>query len=376
MPERPRANFQEECRRRPILEPSDPLLSPIAEKIFSGEALSPLEAIDLFDSEDLPFLGVLSNFVREKLHGTATTFSVNRHINYSNICANDCLFCAFRRDETDNRAARLSIEDISDKIAGYGNSEPLEIHITGALDPTYGIDEAIQTIDRIRKIQPEAVIKAFTLVEVDFFSRRSGLDAGDVMQRLKDAGVSAFPGGGAEIFSPRIRSRVCPDKISGERWLKLAELAHSKGIPTNATMLYGIGESYEDRVEHLEKIRALQERTKGFMAFIPLLFQKENSKLKIVKSVTLAEQLKLYAVSRLFLHNVPHLKVHWAMSGLKAAELSQWFGVDDIEGTIVEERIGHEAGAGTPVGMTKDAIISIIERSGRVPLERDGLYNT
>jgi aminodeoxyfutalosine synthase len=374
MRERPQDNTSANAPARGFFRPSDPRVRSAAEKIFAGARLSREDGLGLFETADLSSLGYLANFAREKLHGRATTFSVNIHINYSNICENSCLFCAFKKREGEQGAERLSTEEICGKISESRDSALLEIHITGALDPRFTLEEALGTVTRIKEIRPDAVIKAFTLVEIDYFAGRSGISARETMLKLKEAGVSAFPGGGAELFSSRVRKEFCPGKISGEKWLALAELAHSLKIPTNATMLYGIGESHEEKVDHLLRLRETQDRTSGFMAFIPLLFQKENTSLKHLRDVGAADQLRIYAVSRLMLDNIPHIKVHWALSGLKIAELSQWFGVDDVEGTIGEERIGHEGGAKTPAGMTKSSIVSIIERSGHVPAERNGLY--
>lgn len=354
--------------------PPDGRAGEIADKVLNGVRLSPDDGLYLLRSKSLSFTGLLANLARERLHGNATTFSVNRHINFSNICSNRCSFCAFRRSEGEPGANRLSIREILEKALEAGGTGPVEIHVTGALDPLFRLEDALSMVRALKAAMPRSVIKAFTLVEIDHFSKISGREPEEVMALLKEAGVSAFPGGGAELFSENIRKKLCPEKISGERWLRLAELAHTSGIPTNATMLYGIGESDEERVDHLLKLRELQDRTGGFMAFIPLLFQKDRTPLSHLVGVGACEQLKVYAVSRLVLDNIPHIKVHWVMAGLKIAELSQWFGVDDIEGTVHEERIGHEGGAKAPSGLTKDAIRSIILRSGRVPRERDGLY--
>jgi len=358
-----------------FLKHADPAVAKVAEKISSGARLSVEDGLALLGSPGLSATGFLANQLREKMHGRATTFSVNRHINYSNVCVNRCAFCAFRKSEGESGADRLSVEEVVGKAGLTGDKGNIEVHITGSLDPLFSLEDAVRMVSEVRKARPNAIVKAFTLTEIDFFSARSGLPPGQVMLHLKNAGVEAFPGGGAEIFSERTRKSLCGDKISGERWLELAGLAHSLGIRTNATMLYGVGESDEERMDHLSRLRSLQDETRGFMAFIPLLFQKEKTALKGLRSVGMAEQLKVYAVSRLFLDNIPHIKAHWVMSGLAAAEVSQWFGVDDIEGTVVEERIGHEGGARTPGGLTRDAIISLIKRAGRTPVERDGLYN-
>lgn len=346
----------------------------IALKIINGERISSDDCLKLLEHNNLSEMFYLANIIREKRYGSFTTFSVNRHINYSNICQNKCLFCAFRKEENSKEARRLSIDSILKIVDEIKNYPYLEIHITGGLDPNFSFDEALTLVKKIKEIKKEAIIKAFTMVELDYFAKTSGLKDVEVLKKLKEAGISSFPGGGAEIFSPRIRKKICPLKIDGKRWLELSKKAHKLGIPTNATMLYGVGETEKEIVQHLDKLRSLQDETSGFMSFIPLLFQKENTPLKKLREVALAEQLKLYAVSRIFLDNIPHIKNHWVMSGLKAAEISQWCGVDDLEGTVFEERIGHEGGAKTPIGMTKEAIEKIIKAANRIPVERDGLY--
>lgn len=350
-------------------------LEEIALKVARGSRLSEEDGLELFRSPDLAVAGYLANLAREKRHGNVTTFAVNRHINFSNICANRCSFCAFRKDDGAPGAGRLSPDEVKRKVAEAGlPGKPLEVHITGALDPAFTLCDAVRMVSGVKNANPSAIIKAFTLVEVEDLARKSGKAAEVVMEDLRDAGVSAFPGGGAELFSERIRKRLCPEKTSGERWLQLAGTAHSLGIRTNATMLFGVGETDRERVEHMLMLREQQDRSGGFMAFIPLLFQKKNTPLEEVPTPSFAEQLMVFSVSRLLLDNFPHVKVHWAMSGLKMAELSQWFGVDDLEGTVVEERIGHEGGAETPHGLSRQLVVSLIARSGRTPLERDGLY--
>ena len=357
------------------IRPPDRRLGEIAEKVLNGARLTTEDGLHLLRTPGIAFPGLLANFMREKLHGKATTFSVNRHINFSNICRNRCSFCAFRRNEGEPGSERLSSRQIVDKALEAGRTGPAEIHITGALDPLFSLCDALAVIRELKAAMPLSTVKAFTLVEIDHFSKMSGKPPEEVMALLKEAGVSAFPGGGAELFGEDIREKLCPEKISGERWLELAGMAHESGIPTNATMLYGVGETDEDRIDHLARLRDLQDRTGGFMAFIPLLFQKGNTCFSGIRAAGPCEQLRVYSVSRLILDNIPHIKVHWVMSGLKIAELCQWFGADDVEGTVHEERIGHEGGADTPMGLTKDDVRSLIERSGRLPLERDGLYN-
>ncbi|MCX7830400.1 MAG: CofH family radical SAM protein [Acidobacteria bacterium] len=347
----------------------------IAAKIFNSNRISEKECIKLLKSKRFDEIAYHANYIREKKYKNITTYAINRHINYSNICQNDCLFCAFRKDKNSKEAKRLKVEEILKIIDEIKHFKNVEIHITGGLDPQFTFKDALSLVKKVKEIKSKAIIKAFTMVEIDFFAKNEGVDESKIMSKLKESGVSSFPGGGAEIFSDRIRKKICPSKINSDRWLELSRKAHKLGIPTNATMLYGIGETSEEIVDHLKRLRTLQDETNGFMSFIPLLFQKENTALKNLKAISLVEQLKIYAVSRLFLDNIAHIKNHWAMAGLKSAELSQWCGVDDLEGTLFEERIGHEGGAKTPIGMKKEEIVKIIKSAGRTPAERDGLYN-
>lgn len=344
-------------------------------KILNSGRISKSECIKLLNLKQVTEIFYIANIIREKKFGNKTSFSINRHINYSNVCQNKCLFCAFYRDEKSKEVKRILPNNLKKILEEVKNLKNIEIHITGGLDHKFTFEKALEVIKTIKQIKKDAIIKAFTMVEIDFFAKTSGLKEIKVMERLKEAGVSSFPGGGAEIFSKRIRKKICPQKIDSERWLVLSKMAHCLNIPTNATMLYGIGESSEEIADHLFRLRSLQDETHGFMSFIPLLFQSEKTPLKHLKKVSLLEQLKIYSVSRIFLDNIPHIKNHWAMAGLKCAELSQWCGVDDLEGTVFEERIAHEGGATTPIGMTREQVKKIIKDAGRIPVERDGLYN-
>lgn len=350
-------------------------INKIFSKILNSNRITKSECVKLLNLKRVEEIFYLANNVREKKYGNNTTFSINKHINYTNVCENRCLFCAFYRDEKSSEVKRFFPNDLKKILEEVKNLKNIEIHITGGLDPKFTFEKALEVIKTIKQIKKDAIIKAFTMVEIDFFAKTSGLKEIKVMERLKEAGVSSFPGGGAEIFSKKIRNKICPQKINSERWLALSKMAHIIGIPTNATMLYGIGESSEQIADHLFRLRSLQDETHGFMSFIPLLFQSEKTPLKHLKKVSLLEQLKIYSVSRIFLDNIPHIKNHWAMAGLKCAELSQWCGVDDLEGTVFEERIAHEGGATTPIGMTREQVKKIIKDAGRIAVERDGLYN-
>lgn len=332
------------------------------------------KAIKLFDIPP-SLLFFIANSIREKRFKNETTFAVNRHINYSNVCINSCKFCAFKKNLNSKYKKRLSIEEIVKRVEELKEQKNLEVHITGGLDPQFTFEDAILLVKKIKEVNKNFIIKAFTMVELDFFSKTSGLKIEEIIYRLKESGVSIFPGGGAELFSERIRKKIAPTKISGKRWLEIAEKAHKIGVKTNATMLFGIGETREEIIEHLFEIRKLQDKYNGFLSFVPLLFQKDKTPFKRLKEASLTYQLSIYAISRIILDNIPHIKNHWVMSGLKALELSQWCGVDDIEGTVYEERIAHEAGAKTPTGLKKEELIYLIEKAQRIPVERDGLYN-
>lgn len=349
-------------------------LENISEKVFSLKRIDNNDCLTLLQTSNYPQLFSLANFLREKNYSNYTTYSVTRHINYSNVCKLRCRFCNFRKDENSKEVKRLKIDEILGLVDELKDEKCVEIHITGGLDKQFSFYDALNLIREIKKIRSDAIIKSFTMVEIDYFAKSANLSDEDVFWSLKECGVSSFPGGGAENFSESVRKKICPEKIDGNRWLELAKKAHKIGFKTNATMLYGIGETPYDIIYHLECLRDLQDETGGFMSFIPLLFQKENTPFSHLKDVSLLEQLKIYAVSRIYLDNFPHIKSHWVMAGLKAAELSQWTGVDDIEGTVYEERIAHAAGAKTPTMLKKEQLISLINSAFRIPVERDGLY--
>jgi aminodeoxyfutalosine synthase len=301
---------------------------------------------------------------------------------------NRCKFCAFSRSKGDKGAYELGIPEIIRKLradsSGARNRKAIkipstispfsEVHIVGGLHPDWSLDYYIELIGKIKKAFPGLHIKAFTAVEIDYFSKISGLSLRDVLLALKEAGLETMPGGGAEIFNIRIRNSVCPEKISGKKWLKIMETAHGLGIKTNATMLYGHIENYVHRVEHMQKIRDLQDKTGGFQAFIPLAFHPLNTKIDGAKYTSGIDDLKTVAVSRLFLDNVPHIKAYWIMLGEKIAQLALMFGADDLDGTIIEEKITRSAGALSGSALTKSDLINLIEKAGKVPVERDSFY--
>jgi aminodeoxyfutalosine synthase len=347
----------------------------IAAKIRADQRISAEEALFLFNSNDLLAVGELAALANERKNGKNVFFNVNRHINPTNICVNRCAFCAFSRTPGDEGAYTMALEEICRKAKQAEEEGATEVHIVGGLHPDLPFEYYEQALVGIRHVAPTLHIKAFTAVEIDYFGRISGLAIEQVLERLKSAGLASMPGGGAEILVEEVRQRICPEKISGARWLEIIRLAHAAGLKTNATMLYGHVEGPADRVAHMEMLRELQDRTGGFQAFIPLAFQPENSDLKLnIKGTSGMDDLMTLAVARIFLDNFIHIKAYWVMLGEKIAQVALSFGVNDLDGTVVEERIGHDAGARSPQSLSKDGIIRLIGKAGRTPVERDTLY--
>ena len=351
-------------------------LKKIEQKVLSGKRLSDEDALKLFNSDDIYTIGRLANHVAQKINGNNAYFVRNHHINPTNICVNRCKFCAFSRSKGDKGAYEMSIREIIKKLRSQvGGTKYSEVHIVGGLHPDWPFDHYLDMLGKIRKHFPDLHIKAFTAVEIDYFSKVSGLSLTNILTALKEAGLESMPGGGAEILNGRVRSKICPEKINGQRWLKVMETAHRLGIRTNATMLYGHVEKYKDRVGHMLKLRNLQDKTKGFQAFIPLAFHPKNTNIKGAQYTSGIDDLKTIAISRLFLDNFPHIKAYWIMLGEKIAQLALMFGADDLDGTIIEEKITHSAGALSGSAMTKSELINLIEKAGKVPVERDSFYN-
>ncbi len=353
---------------------SDGALRPVIDKLEAGERLGMEDGLALFSTHDMHTLGRLANRVREAKNGNAAFFNVNRHINHTNICITGCTFCAFAKKPGQEGGYRMSIEEIVRKATPAPGQRWEEIHIVGGLDPKFSFAECLEMIRAIRAVNPEVHLKTFTLVEVDYYAKRERKPPQEILAALREAGMGSLPGGGAEILGEELRKKICPNKITGARWLELARIAHRMGIRTNCTMLYGHVESLEDRVDHILQLRSLQDETGGFMAFIPLQFNKENTPYAGLPDVTGEDNLKTLAVSRLLFDNIDHIKVYWIMVGLKIAQAALWYGADDIDGTVVEERITHDAGARTPVGVDLETLLHLIRRAGRVPVERDTLY--
>jgi aminodeoxyfutalosine synthase len=353
------------------------MIARLIKKVISGKRLTEQDALALFETDDIFSLGRLAASVTEKKNGKKAYFIRNRHINPTNICVNRCRFCAFSRSKGQEGAFELTINEIIQKIGegqGVSGKDRLsEVHIVGGLHPEWPFEYYLTMISAIRKSFPKLHIKAFTAVEIDYLSRISGLGLHDTLCTLKESGLGSMPGGGAEIFAPEIRKRLCPEKISGNRWLEVMETAHRAGIRTNATMLYGHIEKYKHRVDHLIKLRALQDRTGGFQAFIPLAYHPKNTQIKGGYTSGI-DDLKTIAVSRLMLDNFDHIKAYWIMLGEKISQLALMFGADDIDGTIIEEKITHSAGALTGEHLAAGQLANLIKKSGRIPVERDSFY--
>jgi len=351
------------------------LLENVRAKIETGARISDAEALDLFACDDLLAVGELAALANRRLNGDKVYFNVNRHINYTNLCVNRCTFCAFSKGVEDEGCYTLALNDILEKCAEAGAAGATEIHMVGGLHPDLPFDFYLEMLAAIRADNPQLHIKAFTAVEIDYFAGLTGQSVEQVIAELKEAGLGSMPGGGAEILGEKVRQKICPEKISGERWLEVTETVHRAGLKTNATMLFGHVEECADRVDHLAKLRELQDRTGGFQAFIPLAFQPDNTRIPGARGVGGVDALKTLAISRIYLDNFRHVKAYWVMLGLKIAQVALAFGVNDLDGTVVEEKIGHDAGADSPQALAKEQLCGLIRKAGRVPVERDTLYN-
>ena len=350
-------------------------LQAIQEKIRSDQRISDADALTLFASNDLLAIGALAAEVNQKKNDDRVYFNVNRHINYTNICVNQCIFCAFSKLEKDAEGYTLALDDIREKAEEAVAAGATEIHSVGGLHPRLPFSFYLDMLRTIKAVSPQLHIKAFTAVEIDYFSRISKKSVVEVIQALQEAGLGSMPGGGAEILDKQVRDKICPEKISGERWLEVIEQVHNTGLKSNATMLFGHLENYTDRVDHMRRLRELQDRTGGFQSFIPLAFQPDNTRVPGAKGVGGVDALKTLAISRIYLDNFQHVKAYWIMLGMKIAQTALCFGVNDLDGTVIEEQIGHDAGADSPQVISKDRIISLIRKAGKTPVERDTLYN-
>ena len=364
-----------QAERRPFAT-DDARLQPIEEQVLAGERLSFDDGLALYRSADILAVGWLANYVREKLHGNTAYFNVNRHINPTNVCVAACRLCAFGRKKDASGAYTMALEQAWQTAASGYSEAVTEFHIVGGLHPDLPLEYFLDLVSGLKERFPQVHIKAFTMVEVAFFARRAKLSIRETLERLRDAGVDSLPGGGAEIFADRVRHIICDHKIDGDEWLDTARTAHQLGLKSNATMLYGHIENEEDRVDHLLRLRAVQDETHGFQTFIPLAFHPDNTPLEHLPRTTGLTDIKQIAVSRLLLDNFPHIKAYWQMMTPKIAQIALRFGADDIDGTVIEEKIYHDAGATTPQGMRRRDLERLIREAGRVPFERDTMYRT
>ena len=347
-------------------------ISTIAEKCRAGVRISNEEAIRLFDADILE-LGSLADEINRSKNGNRVYYNLNRHINYTNICKGDCEFCAFRKDAEDEKAYTLTLTQIMTEAASAASAGATELHIVGGLNPNIPFDFYLELLAAIKADTPSLHIKAFTAVEIDFFAHETHQSVESVLKELHYAGLGSLPGGGAEILVEPVRSKICPEKISGERWLEIMELAHLEGLKSNATMLFGHVETHEERIGHMQKLRELQDKTAGFQAFVPLPYQGENNRLS-ADGPDGIDILKTIAISRLYLDNFQTIKAYWVMTGVKLAQVALQFGANDLDGTVVREQIGHDAGASSPSELVEEDIVSLISNCGKEPVERDSLY--
>jgi len=349
----------------------------IAEKVEAQARLSFEDGMTLFETPDLLAVGSLANQVRERINGDKTYYNVNRHMNYTNVCISDCAFCGFYRRVRHAEAYEWSVEECIEIARNAYQEGARELHIVGGLHPRLQFDYYSSLLSELKRNFPDMHLKAFTMVELDHLTRICRMSDEEVIEGLIAAGLDSCPGGGAEILREPTRSKICAHKTSGERWLELSEKVHRHGVHTNATMLYGHIESYEDRVDHLIKLRELQDKTSGFMCFIPLAFHPKGTDLSHLPGPSGIDSLKTIAVSRLLLDNIAHIKAYWVMLGTNIAQVALRFGADDLDGTINKGGSLMESylAEGNDNQLTKDGIEAIIRGAGRVPVERDTLYN-
>ena len=353
---------------------TDSRLKPIASKVLAGERLSVDDGMTLYRSPDLLAVGWLANHVREKRHGNITYYNVNRHINPTNVCVAHCRLCAFGRDPNAPGAYTFALEEIYQRAEQGVREGATEFHIVGGLHPDLTFDHYLELVRGLKQRCPSVHLKAFTMVEVHYFAKIAKLSIEETLRKMKEAGVDSCPGGGAEIFHPRVRKIICDHKTSGQMWLSTAKKAHEAGLHSNATMLYGHVETEEERVDHLVKLRELQDETHGFVAFIPLAFHPDNTALSHLPKTSGYLDLRNIAVSRLMLDNFDHIKAYWIMLTPSIAQVALRFGANDLDGTVVEEKIYHDAGAKTSEFTPRAELERLIHAAGRVPIERDTLY--
>ena len=351
-------------------------LGGIAAKVEARERLSLEDGVRLFECPDLFVVGHLANRERERRHGKRTYYNFNIRLEATNVCVASCLFCSFARLKPgDPDSYTLSLEQVFDKLRQRANQPLTEVHVVNGLHPDLPFEYYTDMLRGLKTIRPGIHLKCFTAVEIAFFADIYKMTDREVLERLMEAGLDSLPGGGAEIFAPRVRKKISHDKADADRYLSIHKLAHELGMRTNVTMLYGHIETYAERVDHMLRARALQDESRGFQAFIPLAFHPDNNQMRKLPSPTASDTLRVHAVSRLMLDNIPHVKAFWIATGVEVAQMALWFGADDLDGTVQEEKIYHMAGARTPETMTTSAIRRLIRAAGREPIERDTLYN-
>ncbi|MEA1898701.1 MAG: aminofutalosine synthase MqnE [Bacteroidota bacterium] len=348
-----------------------------SEKVLSGQRLDQNDALLLYEEAELGLLGILANYLREKLNKDYTYFNRNFHFEPTNICVYNCKFCSYKRKISEPGSWEYTYEDLMERLKLYDGKALTEIHIVGGVHPKRDLHYYGKMLQLVKEYRPDIHIKAFTAIELDFMIRKAGMSVKEGLLVLKEYGLDSIPGGGAEIFNEDIRKQVCDEKSSSELWLNIHRTAHELGIPSNATILYGHIESYADRVDHMNRLRELQDETNGFNVYIPLKYKKENNLLSEIGEVSKIEDLKNFAISRIFLDNFPHIKAYWPMIGKDLTQLSLSFGVDDIDGTIDDStKIYSMAGSEDQAPkLSTDELVALIKEARRIPVERDTLYN-
>ena len=351
-------------------------LDELSEKLDAGQRLSFEDGVRLFDCPDTLALGWLANREREKRHGAKTYYNFNIRLEATNVCVASCLFCSFARLRPgDPGSYTMSLEQVFDKLRQRAGQPLTEVHVVNGLHPDLPFAYYLDMLRGLKQVRPGIHLKCFTAVEIAFFADLYARSDEQVLRELQEAGLDSLPGGGAEIFAERVRTKICDDKCGADRYLAIHRIAHRLGMRTNVTMLYGHIETAEERIDHMLRARALQDETGGLQAFIPLAFHPDNNQMRKLPAPSAIETLRVHAVSRLMLDNVEHIKAFWIATGVETAQLALWYGADDLDGTVQEEHIYHMAGSKTPEGMTTDAIRRLIRAAGREPYERDTLYN-
>jgi aminodeoxyfutalosine synthase len=348
----------------------------LLDRAVAGERFSREDGVRLFETDDLAALGWAANLVRERRHGDVAYYLKNRHINYSNVCKYDCMFCSFYRSSSAEPGAwEWSVDEVLEHVAPYKDTGLRELHIVGGVHPDLPFSYYTDMLAALRREHPGVALKAFTAIEIAYFAELTGMSLREVLEALQEAGLDMIPGGGAEVFADRVRYKICREKADADRWFEVHETAHALGIPTNATLLYGHIETVGERVDHILRLREMQDRTLGLKSYVPLAFHPGSNRLEKLGAPTGADALRNVAAGRLLLDNVDHVKAYWIMLGIKVAQLALAWGADDLDGTVTWERIYHMAGAETPEGMTEERLQQVIREAGRIPVERDAFYN-